>query len=96
MSDSIRIGNSEVHVIAVGDRWRLSIHGRVGMPDPRFREAPAASRVETLETLRVFLKLRYLVDETPLVVEAGGKEYHGILADLRGRLDLRKFETAKG
>jgi len=39
MSDPIRIGNSEVRVIAVGDRWRLSIRGRVGMPDPRFREA---------------------------------------------------------
>ena len=89
MTDSIDTGDSDVQVTQIGDLWRLSIRGCVGIPEPRFRETSALTRLDVLDTLDFFLKLWYIFPATPaVVIDSQGRARHGVVRDFRDKLKL--------
>jgi hypothetical protein len=89
MADEVNTGNSRVEVFHSGSLWLLSIWGRVGIPEPRLRGGPSTTRAEVLDTIDHFLRLGYILPETPATLhDADGREHHGIVRDFRDKLKL--------
>jgi hypothetical protein len=89
MTEQINTGNSHVEVAHSGSLWLLSIWGRVGIPEPRLRSGPSATRAEVLDTIDRFLRLGYILPETPAsLIDSDGRARHGVVRDFRGSLKL--------